>query len=339
VLYTFGRCPLLEFVDVVKARSRIAHIAIRTPLLVSDYLSNHAGCEVLLKLETVQPTGAFKIRGAANAVSLLSPEQRKRGVACCSTGNHGRAVAYAAKRFAIPATVCLSELVPPNKVNAIKGLGARVCRNGKSQDEAQKTVQRLVHQEAIVEIPPFDNEAVVAGQGTIALEMLEDRPDISTLIVPVSGGGLIGGIALAAKAINRGICVIGVSMEKGAAMHESLRAGQPVEVAEVASLADSLGGGIGLSNRITFELCRRFVNEIILLSESEIYRGIRTLFHEDRVVAEGGGAVGAAALLAGKIHSTGPIAVIISGQNTDMQQFVQIANGEPVTVGDLKVKA
>jgi threonine dehydratase len=293
---------------------------------------------VLLKLETLQPTGAFKIRGAANAIAALAPAQRNLGVICCSTGNHGRAVAFAAKHFGIPATVCLSELVPANKVAAIEDLKARVVRKGASQDEAQHHAERIAAEEGLIEIPPFDHEAVVAGQGTIALEILEQRPDIATIIVPLSGGGLIGGIALAAKAINPRIKIIGVSMDRGAAMHESLKAGRPVEVAEVPSLADSLGGGIGLDNRVTFELCRSFLDDSLLLEETEIYRGMQALFLADRIVVEGGGAVGAAALLAGKIRGPGPMAVIISGQNVDMRQFLRVAGGEPIDLGDILVK-
>jgi threonine dehydratase len=324
--------------DVLQARKRIAGIAMNTPLVPSEQLSRIAGCEVLLKLETTQPTGAFKIRGAANAIAQLLPEDRKKGVVCCSTGNHGRAIAYAARSFGSCATVCLSELVPPNKVTAIELLGARVCRGGKSQDDAQRNVDALIAREGLIEIPPFDDEAIIAGQGTIALELLEARPEIKTIVVPLSGGGLIGGVALAAKKINPAVRILGVSMDRGAAMHESLSAGRPVEVSEVASLADSLGGGIGAGNRFTFEICRRFVDETVLLTEAEIYRGMRSLFLADRIVAEGGGAVGAAALLAKKIRPAGPAAVIVSGQNADMRQFLQIANGESIALGEIMVK-
>jgi threonine dehydratase len=329
---------MLELAEVLQARKRIAGIAVNTPLVPSEQLSKLTGCEVLLKLETVQPTGAFKIRGAANAIAQLPPEHREKGVICCSTGNHGRAVAYAARSFGCRATICLSELVPPNKVAAIEALGARVCRGGKSQDDAQRTADALIAREGLIELPPFDHEAIIAGQGTIALELLEARPDIQTVVVPLSGGGLIGGIALAAKTISPAVRIIGVSMDRGAAMHESLSAGRPIEVSEVASLADSLGGGIGAANRFTFELCRRFVDETVLLTETEIYRGMRALFLGDRVVAEGGGAVGAAALLAGKTRPAGPTAVIVSGQNVDMVQFLRIANGESITVGEVVVK-
>jgi threonine dehydratase len=324
--------------EIFKARQRIAGIAVETPFIRSGHLSQIAGSDVLLKLETVQPTGAFKIRGAANALAQLSTRAQGKGVICCSTGNHGRAVAYAARRFGIEATICVSELVPSNKLSAMEGLGARVCRGGKSQDEAQRNVELLVAHQGLIEIPPFDHAAVVSGQGTIALELLEARPEIETIIVPLSGGGLIGGIGFAAKTINPKIRVVGVSMDRGAAMHESLRCGRPVEVCEVPSLADSLGGGIGLGNKFTFELCRRFVDETILVSETEIYRAMRSLFLMDRIVAEGGGAVGVAALQTGKVRGNGVTVVIISGQNVDMNLFLHIVSGETIALGDMLVE-
>jgi len=323
--------------DIYAARRRIAGIATRTPLIPSPALSARAGAEVLLKLETVQPTGAFKLRGAANAVAALDDGQRAAGVVCCSTGNHGRAVAYAARAVGVRAVVCLSALVPAVKVEAVEALGAEVRRIGRSQDEAQVEVDRLVEEEGMVEIPPFDHPQVIAGQGTIGVELFEDRPDLATIVVPLSGGGLVGGIALVAKAIHPGIRVVAISMDRGAAMAASLEAGRPVAVEEVASLADSLGGGIGLANRWTFELCRRLVDEVILLDEAEIYRGMRALFREDRIVCEGGCAVGAAALIAGKLALDGPTALIISGRNVDMDQFAKVAAGLPVRLGELEV--
>ncbi len=292
--------------DVLAAKNAIRGIAIETPLIPSTALSAKAGAEVLLKLETMQPVGAFKIRGAANAMANLSPEARKRGVACCSTGNHGRGVAYAAKHHGVRAIVCLSKLVPHVKVDAIKALGAEVRRIGESQDEAQLEVDRLVASEGMTDLHPFDHPDVIAGQGTIGLEILSARPDIETIVVPLSGGGLFAGIALAAKAIKPAIRMIGVSMDRGAAMIESLQAGKPVDVIELPTLADSLGGGIGLANRWTFELCKRLADQTVMLSEEEIYRGMRALFMEDRLVTEGGGSVGAAALVAGKLVTARP---------------------------------
>lgn len=323
---------------VQAARAAIAGVAVKTPLIASRCLEGAARQPVFLKLETLQPIGAFKLRGAANALSLLGVDERARGVVCCSTGNHGRAVAFAARRLGVRATVCLSHLVPEIKICAIEALGGTVRRVGRSQDEAQVEADRMVREEGLTDIPPFDHPHVIAGQGTIALEILEDRPDIETILVPLSGGGLIGGIALAAKALKPSIRIIGISMARGAAMQASLMTGRPVEVEELPTLADSLGGGIGLRNRWTFDLCRNLVDDVVLLDESDIYRGMRVLLLEERLVAEGAAAVGYAALLAGKVKLDGPVAIIVSGQNAPMEQVLAIGRGEPVTLGGLEVK-
>jgi threonine dehydratase len=324
--------------DIRAARPAIAGLALRTPLVAAPALTALAGQETLLKLETLQPIGAFKVRGAANAVARLTDEQRRRGIGCCSTGNHGRAIAYAAARANVRATVCLSALVPDTKVRAIELLGATVRRVGNSQDDAQAEMDRLTRAEGLTDIPPFDHPHVIAGQGTIALELLEDRPDLTAIVVPLSGGGLISGIAIAAKALKPEIRIIGVSMENGAAMHESLMSGRPVEVKEVPSLADSLGGGIGLRNRWTFPICRALVDETILVSEQEIYRAMQALFGDQKLVTEGAASVGPAALIAGKLTLDGPTAMIVSGHNVDPDQFLTIAGGQPVRLGDQTIK-
>lgn len=310
--------------DVRQAAERVADIALRTPLVPSEALSAESGRRILLKLETLQPIGAFKIRGAANAVARLPEAVAARGVTCASTGNHGRAVAYAARRLGIPAVVCMSTLVPANKVAAIEALGAEARIGGRSQDDAQKEVDRLVAEEGLAEIPPFDHADVVAGQGTLAVEMLEDAPGLDTLLVPLSGGGLVGGIALAAKALKPSIRVVGISMARGAAMHASLAAGRPVAVEEEASLADSLGGGIGLANRYTFALVRDLVDRVVLLEEPQIARGMRWLFEEEGLVVEGGGAVGVSLLLEDLVPDLGDtVGVVVSGRNVDRRQFLQ----------------
>jgi threonine dehydratase len=329
---------VLNLAGVRKAGKAIQGIALRTPMIASRNLSARTGQPVWLKLETLQPSGAFKIRGAANALKRLTADQRKIGVVCCSTGNHGRAVAYVAAKLGIPATVCVSSLVPENKVASIKALGADVRRIGACQDDAQKEANLITKETGAIDIPPFDHPAVIEGQGTIALEILEDVADIDTILVPLSGGGLISGIALAAKSLKPSIRIIGISMERGAAMQASLAAGKPVEVEEVASLADSLGGGIGVENRWTFELCRKLVDGVVLLSEAEIYAGMRSLILEDKIVAEGASAVGVAAILAGKVKLKGPTALIVSGQNVDMQQLLAVARSEPVSLGGVMVK-
>lgn len=291
------------------AAARIRDHVAETPLLRDDALSARLGQPVLMKCEYRQPTGAFKLRGATNALLSLGPA---RGVVTASTGNHGRALAHAARALGLPATVCLSRLVPENKVAAVRDLGATVRITGDSQDDAMAEVARAVAEQGLTEIPPFDHPAVVAGQGTIGLEI--GAPD--AVLVPLSGGGLAAGIAVAIKALSPMTRVIGVSMENGAAMAASLRAGHPVAVPEVATLADSLGGGIGLNNRVTFALCRALLDAVILVSEAEIAAAIRHLAAQGHVV-EGAAAVGHAALLSGKFVPQGPSVTILSGGNID----------------------
>lgn len=318
--------PTHGLADLYAARQRLAGLVRRTPLQPSPALAALAGGEVRLKLECLQETGAFKLRGATNKLASLSAEERARGVIAVSTGNHGRAVAFAAKRLGVRAVVCLSELVPNNKLEAIRALGAELVIEGKSQDEAEVVAGRLIEEEGLVYVHPFDDPAVLLGQGTIGLELIEDWPVLDTCLVPLSGGGLIAGIALALKGVNPAIRMIGITMEQGAAMHESLAAGRPVAVEEVASLADSLGGGIGMKNRWTLPLCRDLVDETLLVSEAEIAAGMRHLLMEERLVAEGGAAVGVAALLAGKVDLAGRrTAILVSGQNVDMARLLEVA--------------
>jgi threonine dehydratase len=327
----------LTLEKVEAARRTIDGTAVVTPLIPSPFLSDLAKADFLLKLEMTQPIGAFKVRGAANAVFNL-PEDVK-GVTCCSTGNHGRGVAYAARRRGLRAVICMSSLVPRTKVDGIKALGAEVRIVGRSQDEALVESQRLVEDEGLVEISPFDDPFVIAGQATIGLELMEQRPDLATILVPLSGGGLAGGIAFAVKQINPAIRVVGASMDRGAAMYQSIRAGHPVEVEEVPSLADSLGGGIGLDNRLSFALCRDYLDDIVLVSEDEIYRALQTVYYEDRMVCEGACVVGIAALQAGKLAPLGgPTAAIITGRNMDMKLHADIMAGREVVLGDLVLK-
>jgi len=327
----------LTLADIFAARKTIAGVVTRTPLVPSAHLSALAGQDFLLKLETTQPIGAFKLRGAVNAVFDLPADVK--GVTCCSTGNHGRGVAYAARERGLRAVICMSELVPQNKIDGIKALGAEVRIAGRSQDAALAESQRLCDVEGLTEISPFDDPLVIAGQGTIGLELVEERPDLAAVLVPLSGGGLAGGVALAVKSANPGAIVIGVSMDRGAAMHASLAAGHPVEMEELPSLADSLGGGIGPDNKASFALCRDLLDDTILVSEDEIYRAMQTLYHEDRMVAEGASVVGIAALQSGKLpRFGGPIATIVTGRNVDMDVFTRIVTGQSVSVGDLTIE-
>ncbi len=304
-------------------------------MVPSPFMEKQTGQPFWMKLEIGQDTGAFKLRGATNAIRALGDVP---GVVCCSTGNHGRAVAHAATRAGLRAVVCMSRLVPEAKVARIRAMGAEVVIEGRSQDDAQKAADRLVRDEGLAEIPPFDHPAVIAGQGTIGLEMLENQPDLSTLIIPLSGGGLAAGVAIAARSLNPDIRLIGVTMQNGAAMAASITAGQPVEVEEVASLADSLGGGIGLDNRHSFAICRALLDEVVLVTEAEIRDGMQALYYEDALVAEGASAVAHAALLAGKITVTGPTGTILTGRNLDMSMFTRLMVGEDVMLGDKVLK-
>lgn len=323
----------LSLADIMAARAVIRGRADATPL-VPSLAAPAGGGEVLLKLETMQPIGAFKLRGALNAVAGLGREVA--GVTCCSTGNHGRGVAWAARARGLRTVICMSELVPRAKVEAVEALGAEVRIAGRSQDAAQAECARLAAEEGLAEIPPFDDARVIAGQGTIGLELLEARPDLEAILVPLSGGGLAAGVALAAKAIKPGLKVIGVSMDRGAAMHLSLAAGRPVEVEEVASLADSLGGGIGAANRLSFAMCRALLDDSLLVTEAEIYRAMQAHYWRDRLVTEGGAAVGLAALLAGRVGPfAGPVASIVTGRNPDMAAFTRVVTGQSLRLGDM----
>jgi len=322
-----SRTPTLA--DIYRARSVIAGAVCRTPLVPAFSLSGQNGAEYRMKLETLQSTGAFKIRGATCKLDSLSADERTRGVVAISSGNHGRGIAYAAKRLGVRAVICMGSLVPRNKVDAIEALGAEVRIIGDSQDDAEVEAQRLMAEEGLVEAHPFDDPFIIAGQGTIGLELMEDWPELDTVLVPLSGGGLIAGIAIAIKAASPGARIVGVSMERGAAMIESLRAGKPTQVEELATLADALGGGIGVHNRLTFDLVRELVDETVTVTEAEIAEGMRHLLWREQLVVEGAGAVGVAAILAGKITAPGKhVAVVISGRSTDMNDFMAIVNGD-----------
>ncbi|WP_043527578.1 hydroxyectoine utilization dehydratase EutB [Litchfieldella xinjiangensis] len=312
--------------EIYAARKRIAGQVTRTPLVRSESLSSRFEAEVYLKLETQQPTGAFKLRGATNMIAALierhGREALAQGVTTASTGNHGRAVAYAAGRLGVPATICLSTLVPANKVAAIEALGAEVRRVSRSQDEAFLEVERLVEEAGMTAIPPFDDPLIAAGQGTIGLELLEDRPELDRVIVGLSGGGLLGGIGAALKGIRPEIQVTGVSLSRGAAMWESLQAGRPVAVDEVESLADSLGGGIGLDNRCTFALVREVMDDHYAVSEKAIAHAMVDVLAHEKMLVEGAATVGLAALDEHRIDIRGQtVALILSGNGVDLETF------------------
>lgn len=324
--------PFVDLGEIERARLAIAATVRATPVNVSTSLSNLLGVPVHLKLEHTQITGSFKLRGATNAVVSLTDEEKRLGVVGVSTGNHGRGLAYAAKAAGVKCIICMSRLVPQAKIDGIKAQGAEVRIVGNSQDEAQVEVDRLVSEDGMTMIPPFDHRQIIAGQGTLGLELVEQVPDVAVVLVPLSGGGLISGVAAAFKAKRPDVRIVGISMERGAAMDACLKAGKPILVEELATLADSLGGGIGLDNQLTFAMTRDLVDDIVLVSEAEIAAAIRHIYWQERQIVEGSGSVGVAAMLAGKIASTGPVASILSGGNIDMNQHYRIISGEDVDV-------
>jgi threonine dehydratase len=320
--------PFVTLSDIEAARSRIAGHVRRTFTETSPSLTALTGQSVHLKMEHQQITGSFKLRGATNAVLSLSQDARARGIIAVSTGNHGRALAYAARSAGARAIICMSKLVPQAKIDGIAAQGGEIRIIGRSQDEAQHEVDRLIASEGMTTIPPFDHPDVIAGQGTLGLEILDEVPDLSTVLVQLSGGGLISGVAAAIKARRPDARIIGISMERGAAMQASLAAGHPVEVEELPTLADSLGGGIGLENQLTFAMTRALVDDVVLLDEAEIAAGIRHCYAQEGQIVEGAGAVGVAALLSGKIAVTGPVVAILSGGNIDMTAHKRLICGE-----------
>jgi threonine dehydratase len=315
----------LELDDVRSAMGRIRELARLTPLLPAHREAGPlAGC--YLKLENLQLTGSFKLRGALNKLSALPAQARQAGVVAVSTGNHGRAVAYAARRLEIPATICLSSGVPANKVGAIRRLGARVVDAGQTYDQAAAYAEELCASSGAAMVHPFDDDQVIAGQGTIGLELSQQLPQVARVIVPLSGGGLIGGIALTLKALKPSIRVIGVSMERGPVMYASLKAGRPVELPEEPTLADALAGGIGLDNRFTFELVRRLVDDVVLVDEQAIGEAMLYAAGEEHMLVEGGGAVGLAALLQERIPaSNDPTVVVLSGGNVSLRSLAALS--------------
>ena len=318
--------------DIYAARARLGHQVRRTPLVPSPALGAHTAGEVYLKLENQQQTGSFKLRGATNAVANLTADQRARGVVTVSTGNHGRGLAFAAREAGVRCVVCMSSLVPKNKVDGIRAQGAEVRIVGNSQDDAQMEADRLIAEDGMTLLPPFDHPHIIAGQGTLGLEMIEQCPEARTFVIPMSGGGLISGVATALKSVSPDIRIIGVSMDRGPAMYESQKAGKPVPVDETPTLADALGGGIGLANAHTFAMVRDLVDDIMLVSELQIAEAVRHAYWEERQIVEGSGAVGIAAMMLDKIAPQGPIVVVVTGGNIDMALHHRIVGGENVDV-------
>ncbi len=278
-----------------------------------------------MKLENFQPTGAFKLRGAANAILSLSEAEKKQGVVTMSTGNHGKAVAYVAKQMGIKAVICISELVPKVKIDAMKDLGATVVIAGKDQGEATEVALQMQTAQGLRYISAFDDPDIIAGQATIGLEIIEQQPAVDTILVPLSGGGLMSGVAFAVKALSPKVRLIGVSLEREPAIYKSIRAGKIVQVEEFESLADALPGPISEDNQYTFEMCRRYVDDILLVSEEQVAQSMAYAYLKESQVLEGGGAVTLGILLDERIKSLGQnIVAICSGNNVDPKKLSHI---------------
>ncbi|MFZ4454089.1 hydroxyectoine utilization dehydratase EutB [Salibacterium aidingense] len=309
--------------DIWVAKKRLQELLPKTPLVSSPVLSEKTGVPVYLKLEQMQPTGAFKLRGAANMLASLEPQERARGVITFSTGNHGFAVAYAAAELGLRAVVCVSEHVPPTKIEALQASGAELHIEGESQDEAAEVCRRLQQEKGFILIPPFDHPEIIAGQGTIGLEILEELPEVKNVLAGLSGGGLLSGMGLALKETDPSIRISGLSVKKGAAMDDSIQAGTPVESPEHPTYADSLLGGIGLNNRYTLPMITRYVDERLRLSEESIARGMAFLYETHRFVVEGAAAVGVSALLDGAVQPEGPAVVVVTGNSIGVREHYQ----------------
>lgn len=316
--------------NVYHAHRLIRPIARHTPLVPSAVLSDRTGAEVRLKLDFLQDSGAFKLRGATNRLLNLEDEQKRIGVITYSTGNHGLAVAQVAARLGIPAVICVSEHVAQGRVEQLRRTGAEVIVHGDSQDVAGEKANELVESRGLAMVPPFDDPHVIAGQGTLALELMQDFPELDTVLVQVSGGGLAAGVAFVLKRINPAIEVIGVSITRAPVMLRSIEAGKPVELKEEGSLAASLLGGIGLDNRYTFPMVRDYVDRIVLVDEDAIMRGMAFALRHHHFALEGAGAAGISALLGEQIVTRGKrVAAILTGSNVEWQTVHDIMQACP----------
>jgi len=303
--------------EILKARKSLEGVVYHTPLTYSKKLSEISGAEVYLKWENLQKTGSFKLRGAYNKISSLTPEERSKGIITASAGNHALAVALVAKMMNIRAIVVVPENAPKIKVNQCRAFGAEVIPKGANYDESVAYCKKMISETGATYIPSFEDYKVIAGQGTIGCEILEEMPDTNVILVPVGGGSLISGIALWAKTVNPNIRVVGVQSTAAYTMYECFKAKKIVDVPVPPTVADGLAGGI---SQMTLDLALKYVDEIVLAKEEELKKAILWVLKNERQVVEGAGIVGPAAILERKIRfkAGGKVVVVISGGNIDM---------------------
>lgn len=313
--------PLVTVEDIAAAAARIRPAARRTPLIEVAWPGAEQG-QLLLKCENFQPMGAFKIRGAYNMLAQLAPEDLRRGVITYSSGNHGQAVALAARLLGARAVIVMPTTAPGVKVAGAKGYGAEVTFAGTTSLERKQRAEELAAERGLTMVPPFDHPMIIAGQGTVGLEILEQCPEVATVVVEVGGGGLSSGVSAAIKQRAPHVRVIGVEPEGAAKMSRSLAAGEPVTLDRVSSIADGL-----ITVRpgdLTFAHVRAFVDEVVTIGETDIIRAVAWLCRHARIVAEPSGAVTTAAVmlgLAGIDPSKGPVVAIVSGGNVEPEKY------------------
>jgi threonine dehydratase len=315
--------PVITIDDVRAAAARIQGLAHRTPVLTSRALDAATGARVFLKAENLQRAGAFKFRGACNAVASLTAEERARGVATVSSGNHAQALALAAQLHDVRATILMPDDAPAGKLAATRGYGAEVIGFDRYASDRELLLAELVAERGAVPIHPYDDPRVMAGQGTAALELLEETGPLDLLLVCVGGGGLIAGCATVAAAIAPNVRVVGVEPEAGDDTRRSLAAGERVRIDVPRTIAD--GQQLPIPGELTFEVVRRLVSDIALASDAEIVAAMRFLFERLKTVAEPSGACAVAALLAGRVEARGlRVGVTISGGNVGADRFAEL---------------
>ncbi|MFF9209209.1 MULTISPECIES: threo-3-hydroxy-L-aspartate ammonia-lyase [unclassified Streptomyces] len=312
--------------DVRDAAERLRGVAHRTPVLRSRTLDERVGAEVFLKCENFQRVGAFKFRGAYNAASRLTPEQLRRGIAAYSSGNHAQAVALAARELGTTAVIVMPEDAPPSKRAATEGYGAEIVTYDRYTGDRAAIAEKLAAERGLTVVPPYEHPHVMAGQGTAALELLEEAGELDALVVPVGGGGLMAGSATAATALRPGIRMIGVEPEAGDDTRRSLEAGRRVEIPVPRTIAD--GQALPTPGELTFFVNRRLVDAVALVSDDEIRQAMAFAFERLKIVLEPSGATPLAALLSGRAGALpGRVGLILSGGNVDAERFARIVQG------------
>jgi threo-3-hydroxy-L-aspartate ammonia-lyase len=317
--------PVISLDDVRAAAARLDGVANRTPVFTSRTLDERVGASVHVKAECFQRGGAFKFRGAYNKIASLAPDVRSRGVLAYSSGNHAQAVAIAARLLGTSATIVMPEDAPAAKLEATRGYGAEIVSYDRWTDDREEIGSRLARERRVELVRPYDDPLVMAGQGTTALELLEDVPALDLLVVPVGGGGLIAGCATAAKALRPEIRVVGVEPDAGDDTRRSLAAGERVHLGVPRTIADGLQ--TPEPGELTFEVNRGLVDEIVTVTDDEILDAMAYLFDRLKLVVEPSGAVGIAALLTGRIATAGNVGVVISGGNVGAARFAALLGG------------